>query len=64
MVFGGTGSAFYAIIRHFGADLTRCGFNLHRFFAPRREAQANRVRLSNSQAEKKSFSHALYPSNR
>jgi hypothetical protein len=38
--------------------------NLHRRRPPAGASQANFVRLMNSQAEKKSLSHALYPSSR
>jgi len=47
--------------RRFGAERAVYRLDLHHFLHPRREAQANLARLMNSQAEKKSFNHALYP---
>ena len=48
----------------FCADLACHRLIVHRSFPVAGASQANFARLMNSQAEKKSLSHALYPSNR
>ena len=57
--FPATKAAFAARRGRYGADPMFYRIVFHRYGPPRRGAQANWARLMNSQAEKKSFSHAL-----